>query len=361
MRREIFGVPLWAVAVPPLAAIVLALAWGQALGWAMLAVVSVVLIAAVFVAVHHAEVIALRVGEPFGTLVLALAVTVIEVALIGSMMVSAGSGATTLARDTVFATVMIVCNGVVGLCLLVGGLRHGVSEFRVEGASQALSVLIPLATLTLVLPSFTTTSPGPTYSISQVVFVGAMSLILYSAFVFVQTVRHREYFLTGADADDDHHGPPPSTAVAGASLGLLLICLVAVVGLAKTLAPTIEGAVEAASAPQAVVGIVIALLVLLPETLAAVRAALANRMQTSLNLTLGSALATIGLTVPAVGALSIVLGMPLGLGLRPVEAVLLAVTLLLSTVTLATGRSTVLHGTVHLALFGAFLFLAVVP
>jgi Ca2+:H+ antiporter len=359
--RTVLGVASWAFVAPLLAVAALAAAWGQALpAWAVIATAAA-LIVAVFAAVHHAEMIALRVGEPFGTLVLALCVTVIEVALIASMMLGGGPGADTLARDTVFATVMIVCNGVVGLCLLVGSLRHGVTEFRVEGAGQALSVLLPLSILTLLLPNFTTTTPGPFYSAGQIEFIGAMSLLLYAAFVFVQTVRHRDYFLAvKADGHEDH-GEPPTTAVALVCLGLLLACLVAVVGLAKTLAPTIESAVAGAGLPFAVVGIVIALLVLLPETLSAVRAAAANRMQTSLNLTLGSALATIGLTVPAIGALAVVLDLPLALGLPPTESVLLATTLLVATVTLASGRATMLHGVVHLVLFGAFMFLAIIP
>jgi Ca2+:H+ antiporter len=361
ISRNILGIPLWGVATPLATAGVLMAAWGQPLAPALLAFVIVALIAAVFVAVHHAEIIALRVGEPFGTLVLALAVTVIEVALIVSLMMSGGSSTATLARDTVFATVMIVCNGVVGFCLLVGGIRHRVSEFRVDGTSQALSVLIPLSALTLILPNFTTTTPGPTYSAAQLQFVAAMSLVLYGLFVFVQTVRHRDYFLPLGTTTQEAHVQPPSAAGALASLGLLLVCLVSVVGLAKTLAPGIEAAVVAAAAPLAVVGVAIALLVLLPETVAATRAAASGRMQTSLNLALGSALATIGLTVPSVAALSVLFDLPLVLGLPPAGATLLAVTLLGAVVTLATGRSTVLHGAVHLALFCAYLFLALVP
>jgi Ca2+:H+ antiporter len=292
---------------------------------------------------------------------LALAVTVIELALIVSMMLSSGAASSALARDTVFATVLIVCNGVIGLCLLVGALRHHVVVFRVDATGPALSVLAALTTLTLILPGLTTTTPGPTFSPPQLVFAGVMSLVLYGVFVFVQTMRHRDYFLPVEIKGDDDHAVPPSNRAALASLGLLMICLIAVVGLAKTLAPRIEAAVEAASAPAAVVGIVIALLVLLPETWAAVRAATHNRMQTSLNLALGSALATIGLTIPAVAALSIFLKLPLELGLAPKETALLALTLLVSTVTLASGRATVLQGAVHLVLFAAFLFLAVIP
>lgn len=363
MIRRFFGLADWNLVMPVAACIVLAATWAQPLGWILLPLVFAALIAAVLVGVHHAEVIALRVGEPFGTLVLALAVTIIELALIGSIMLSGSPAASTLARDTVFATVMIVCNGVVGVCLLMGAIRHHTLVFRVEGASHALSVLAALTTLTLVLPAFTTTVTGPTYSAAQLAFASISSLVLYGVFVFVQTVRHRDYFLPVAIAaeGEGEHATPPSAKVALTSLALLLVSLIAVVGLAKKLAPGIEAGVQAISAPAAVVGVVIALLVLLPETLAALRAATCNRMQTSLNLALGSALATIGLTIPAVAALSVMLDLPLELGLPPTEIVLLALTLLVSTITLASGSSTVLHGAVHLVLFGAFLFLAVVP
>ena len=330
------------------------------MGWLLISLVSILLIASVFLSVHNAEIVAHRVGEPFGTLLLAMCVTIIEVALIVSMMLSSKGANSALARDTVFATVLIVCNGVVGLCLLVGSLRHHVLAFRVEGTSPPLSVLIALTTLTLVLPGLTVTTPGPSYSTSQLAFAAVMSLALYGVFLFVQTVRHRDYFLP-LGGDEEVHAPPPSTRKALTSLGLLFISLVAVVALAKILSPSIEAGVAAASAPPSVVGVAIALLVLLPETFAAVRAAARNRMQTSLNLALGSSLATIGLTIPAVAAVAIFRGLPLALGLPPKEAALLALTLLISVVTFASGRATVLHGAVHLVLFAVFLFLSIVP
>ena len=340
---------------------VLAAVWGRPLGWMLVPIAAATLIAVVLVAVHHAEVVALRVGEPFGTLILALAITIVEVSLIVTLMTSGGEATSALARDTVFATVMIICNGVVGLCLMLGALRHRVLTFRVEGVNPALSVLATLVILTLVLPSYTTTTLGPTFSPSQLAFAGVVSLTLYVVFVFVQTVRHRDYFLpVGVESEDVHVTPPPAS-VALMSLALLFLSLVAVVGLAKTLGPNIDAAVTAASAPHAVVGIVIALLVLLPETWAAVRAALRNRMQTSFNLALGSALATIGLTIPAVAVTSVVLQMPLELGLPAKETILLALTLLISAITLARGRCTVMQGAVHLVLFAVFLFLSVVP
>jgi Ca2+:H+ antiporter len=311
--------------------------------------------------VYHAEVVAHRVGEPFGTLVLAVAVTVIEVALIVSVMVGGGADKSGLARDTVFAAVMIVCNGIVGLCLLAGGVRHHEQGFQVQGANAALAVLAALTALTLVLPNFTTSEPGSVFSTSQLVFAGTVSLVLYGSFVFVQTVRHRDYFLPEGGGTEEAHAPPPAGSAAAISAGLLLASLVAVVGLAKALTPIVESGTARLGAPKAVVGVVIAALVLLPEGLAALRAARANRLQTSMNLALGSALASIGLTIPAVAAVSILIGLPLELGLRAKDQVLLALTLLVGVITLGTGRTTVLQGVVHLMIFAAFLFLAVVP
>ena len=319
-----------------------------------------VLIATVFAAVYHAEVVAQRTGEPFGTLVLAVAVTVIEVALIVAVMVAAPAEKAGLARDTVFAVVMIVCNGIVGLCLLWGGARHHEQGFQVHGASAALAVLAALTTLTMILPNVATSMPGPLFSTSQLVFAGIVSLVLYGSFVFILTVRHRDYFLA-IEHDDEKAPAPPSNTTAIVSLGLLLAALVAVVGLAKFLTPTLEIGVARLDVPKAVVGIVIAALVLLPEGLAALRAARANRLQTSLNLALGSALASIGLTIPAVAVVSIVLGQPLELGLGEKDQVLLALTLLVGVITLGTGRTTVLQGVVHLVIFAVFLFFAVVP
>jgi Ca2+:H+ antiporter len=319
--------------------------------------------------VHHAEVVALRVGEPFGTLILAIAVTVIEVGLI-LMLMTSSKGGETLARDTVFSAYMIVCNGVVGICLLVGALKHRVVSFRVEGVTAAVATLTAVATLALVLPTFTETTAGGTYSGAQLAFAGVASLALYGVFVFAQTVRHRDYFLPLPDADETppdealdegEHANAPTDRQAMISLGLLLLCLVAVVGLAKTASPAIERAVTAAGAPEAVVGVCIALLVLAPETGAAVRAAARNRVQTSLNLAYGSSLATIGLTIPTIAVASIWINQPLTLGLGPLELVLLALTVVLSILTVAPGRATLMQASVHLAVFGTFLFFTVTP
>ncbi len=320
------------------------------------------LIAAVIAAVHHAEVVAHRVGEPYGTLVLALSITVIEVALILSVMLTGGPDKAALARDTIYATVMIIVNGVVGVCVLVGAIAHHEQSFRTEGAGPALAALVTLATLALVLPAVTTSSPGNTYTTSQLVFEAVVSVAVWAIFVFVQTVRHRDYFLPPDHIDDPSvHGEPPTTLTAWASFGLLFVSLVSVVGLAKMLSPSIEAAADAAEAPKVVIGIAIAILVLLPETSAAVRQAHANRLQNSMNLALGSALASIGLTIPAVAIASIQLDLPLVLGLEPKDIVLLMLTFVVAAITLGSGRTNVMQGAVHLVIFAAFLCLAMVP
>jgi Ca2+:H+ antiporter len=352
--------PRWTIGAPIAAWIVLGAALALPPHGVLLALIGIALAGSVFAGVHHAEVVAHRVGEPFGTLVLAVAVTVIEVALIVSVMLSAGPEKAGLARDTVFAAVMLVCNGIVGLCLLVGGLRHREQDFQTRGASATLAVLASLSVLSLVIPNYTQTIPGPVLSAPQLAFAGVSSLVLYGVFVFVQTVRHRDYFLANVP-DENVHAEPPRAAIALLSLFLLFVSLVAVVLLAKLLSPSIERAIADAGAPPAVVGIVIAALVLLPECFAAVRAARADRLQTSLNLALGSALASIGLTIPTVAVVILWTGQSLVLGIDGKDTVLLGLTLIVCTLTLSTGRTTILQGAVHLSLLAAYLFLSVVP
>jgi Ca2+:H+ antiporter len=357
----------WPTIAPLLALAALLMTWGQTLGPIANIAVGLVLIGAVLAAVHHAEVVALRVGEPFGSLILAVAVTVIEVGLILTLMLSGGPETASLARDTVFAAVMITCNGMVGLAVLLGAVRHGLPRFNSEGAGAALAVVATLATLTLVLPNFTTSRPGPEFSPSQLGFAAVASIALYAAFVLTQTVRHRSFFLpvtatNGADPqEDEDHGPVPSNRTALLSFGLLAVALVAVVVLAKTISPAIETGVASAGIPHSFVGVVIALLVLLPEGLSSTRSALRNRMQTSFNLAYGSAMASIGLTVPAIAVASIWLSGPLVLGLGATQVVLLVLTMLVSVLTVIPGRVTRLQGTLHLILFAAFLFLAINP
>ncbi|KWV32156.1 calcium:proton antiporter [Micromonospora rifamycinica] len=357
----------WTVVVPVLAVLLLLVTWNRELPGPLVAVVAAFLAGAVLAAVHHAEVVAHKVGEPYGSLVLAVAVTVIEVALIVTLMISGGDKTQALARDTVFAAVMITCNGILGLSLLLGALRRRVAVFNPEGTGGALATVATLATLSLVVPTFTTSKTGPEFSPAQLAFAAVASLALYGLFVMVQTGRHRDYFLpvtgdgSAPDSDGDGHADPPSTRTAVTSLVLLLVALVAVVGDAKTVSPTIEAGVAAANLPQAFVGVVIALLVLLPETLAAARAARRDRVQISLNLALGSAMASIGLTIPAIALASIWLDGPLLLGLGGTQLTLLALTVVTGVLTVVPGRATVLQGGVHLVLLAAFVFLAASP
>jgi Ca2+:H+ antiporter len=354
----------WTTVVPVVALVALVLTWGRDLGTLPVVVVAVVLAASVLAAVHHAEVVAHKVGEPFGSLLLAVAVTVIEVGLIVTLMVSGGKGTSTLARDTVFAAAMITTNGIVGLALFVGAVRHRLVSFNAEGAGAALATVTTLAVMTMVVPTFTST-PGPEFSPGQLAFAAVASLALYLMFVSTQTRRHRDFFLPvrddGQPLDEDEYAEPPSARTALASLGLLFVSLVAVVGLAKVESPAIEAGVAAAGFPQSFVGVVIALLVLLPETLAAVRAAQRNQLQVALNLGLGSAMASIGLTIPTIAVASIWLEGPLVLGLGATQMVLLALTVVVSVLTVVPGRATRLQGGVHLVVLAAFVFLAINP
>jgi Ca2+:H+ antiporter len=355
----------WTLIVPVLAAVLLVFTWGRSIGVLVEVLVAFALAGAVLAAVNHAEVVAHRVGEPFGSLVLAVAVTIIEVGLIVTLMISGGSGTASLARDTVFAAVMITCNGIVGIALLIGAVRFRLTMFNAEGTGAALATVTTLATLSLVLPTFTLGRPGPEFTSAQLAFAAIASLVLYAVFVITQTVRHRDFFLpltsAGEVVEAEEHADPPSARRALASLGLLVIALIAVVGLAKVETPAIQAGVATVGFPPSFVGVVIALLILLPETLAAARAASRDRIQTSLNLAFGSAMASIGLTIPAIAVASIWLEGPLILGLDATQMVLLAVTVVVGILTVVPGRATRLEATVHLVLLAAFLFLAVNP
>ncbi|WP_117215217.1 calcium:proton antiporter [Allorhizocola rhizosphaerae] len=353
------------VIIPVVAAIALALAWGRDLPTPILVIIALLLAGSVLAAVHHAEVIAHRVGEPFGSLLLAVAVTVIEVGLIVTLMVGDHAKYQSLARDTVFAAVMITCNGILGLSLLLGSLRRRVAVFNAEGTGAAFATVTTLATLSLVLPTFTTSKPGPEFSPAQLTFAALASLGLYVLFVFTQTRRHRDYFMPitteGVVIEQEEHAAPPTNRATTISLVMLVLALIAVVGDAKLVSPVIESGVADAGLPHSVVGVVIALLVLLPETLAALRAARRDRIQTSINLALGSAMASIGLTIPAIAVASIWLSGPLVLGLGAVHMVLLALTVVVGVLTIVPGRATLLQGGVHLAILAAFIFLAMSP
>lgn len=329
-----------------------------------IALMSITLIGAVLSAVHYAEVIAHKTGEPFGTLILSISVTIIEVSLIISMMLTGHEGSEFIARDAVFATVMIVMNGVIGLCIFMGGLTHHEMTFRNEGTNSALAVLTALATFILVMPIVTISTPGPDFTKSQLAFAGIASFALYIAFLFFQTVSHRDYYLPKSvdkKTDSNAHAQKPSNLKTAVSGILLALSLITIVGLAELLSPAVERGVAAAGAPKTIVGIAIALLVLLPEGFAAVRAARANRLQSSLNLALGSALASIGLTIPTVAAIAIFYNLDLSLGISTLNMTLMYLSFFIGALTLAIGRTTLLQGIVHLIIFLEYLFLSLVP
>lgn len=360
MKKKL-PLPLWTI-ISPIIAWLAYFGNSLDLGTFYIFFLAAVLIAGVLAAVHHAEVVAHRVGEPFGTLLLALAITVIEVALIVSLMLTGGPDTAALARDTVLAAVMIILTGIIGLCLMVGGAKFKEQVFSLPGVSAALVTLTAILVLTLILPNYTTSKEGPEYTPVQLIFVAVVCLVLYGAFVMVQTIRHRDYFLPpDADGNEEVHAEPPTTKVALLSSFLLVLCLGVVVLLAKALAPDIENAVVNFGAPKSLVGVIIATVVLLPEGLAAYRAARKNRLQTSLNLALGSALASIGLTIPAVAIVSIVTGMTITLGIDMKATVLLLLAQFCIMLSLATGRTNVLQGIVLLVIFAVYLFTIIAP
>ena len=348
--------------IPPVAAIAFAIGWFAHPGGVVLWFFGALLIAAVFTAVHHAEVIAARLGEPFGSLVLAVSVTIVEVGMIVTLMLESPDTTHALARETVFSALMLICNGIVGLSLLVKSIKKHEAVFNPEGVGGALAAIAVLATLTLVFPSLTSSTSDRAFTPFQLSFVAAVSLVLYLVFVFVQTVRHRDYFLPPEIADAPNvHVSPPSNRAAWQSLGLLILALIGVVGLAKLTSPLLKDAIVGAGLPSSMVAVSIAVIVLLPESIAAIRAASRGRSQTSLNLAYGSAMASIGLTIPVIAVLSLMFGFQLDLGLNPGEICLLALTLLVSVLTVIPGKATVLQGAVHLCILGSFLLFVIQP
>jgi Ca2+:H+ antiporter len=280
------------------------------------------------------------------------------------MMLSGHEGSEFIARDAVFATVMIVLNGVIGLCIFMGGVKHHEMSFRNEGTNSALAVMTAMATFILVMPIVTVSTPGPDFTKSQLAFAGIACFALYIAFLFFQTITHRDYYLPNkgeGEINSDTQADKPSNLKTSVSVVLLLLSLIVVVGLAEALNPAIEAGVKAVGAPKTVVGIAIAMLVLLPEGYAAVRAARANRLQGSLNLALGSALASIGLTIPTVASIAIFFNLPLSLGISTLNMTLMYLSFFIGALTLAIGRTTLLQGVVHLIIFFEYLFLALVP
>lgn len=360
--------PRWTTWAPAVGLITLALTWHKHLPIAISVLVAIVLALSVLSAVEHAEVVAARVGEPFGSLILAIAVTVIEVGLIIMLMTSSpGEETQSLARDTVFSAVMITCNAILGLAILAGtgGGRGESGRINEEGSAAALGTVVVLSALTLVVPRFTTSANGAFLTRSQLAFEATAAIVVYVVFVMTQSIQHRDFFLPvntkGRIIDASAHADPPPTKVALVSLGLLMCALIAVVGLAKVESPAIEAGVAAANLPASFVGVVIAVMVLAPETIAAFNASRRGHLQVGINLAFGSAIASIGLTIPTLAALSPLLHTKLELGLGNLQIVLLVTTLALGTLTVSGQRVTRLHGALHMVVAAAFIFMSIVP
>jgi Ca2+:H+ antiporter len=321
-----------------------------------------VILSSAFAVVHHAESLAVRLGEPLGTLVLTLSVIGIEVMMISAVMLT-GEGKPALARDTMFGVVMIVLNGMIGLSLLLGGLRHHEQEYNLQGANSFLSLIVPLTVLGLILPNFTSASSGPTLSVLQSIFLAIMSVGIYGLFLIIQNWRHREYFVKPAKAIER---PGEASAAGHADIAtnsityhalFLVMYLLPVVVLAEEIALPIDHGIEVLHAPLALSGFLVAALILSPEALSATRAALANDLQRSINILLGSVLASIGLTIPAVLTIGLVTGKTIVLGLGPADSLLLVLTLAVCALTFISNRTNVLSGAVHLLLFLAYVML----
>ncbi|WP_031529835.1 calcium:proton antiporter [Dyadobacter crusticola] len=315
------------------------------------------LIAGVLSAVHHAEVVAHKVGEPYGTIILAIAVTLLEASIIVSLMLTGGIGAETYARDTLFAAVMIILNGILGISMFVGALKFKEQSFETKSVTIALVSLVSILVLTLVLPNFTTSRAGPSYSAPQLIATGVCCLVIYGSFLFTQTIRHRKYFLAGVTGEEKS----VTTAESFVSLVLLLVCLGVVILLAKNLSPVIEAGVIAAGLPTALVGVAIAAVILLPEGIAAIRAARRNQYQTSINLALGSALASIGLSIPTVVIVCTLMDLPLVLGLDMKSMVLLVLSVFTVMLSLNKGQTNSLYAIVLLVNLMMYIFTIVFP
>ncbi|WP_333677540.1 calcium:proton antiporter [Dyella sp.] len=337
--------------------------------WAALALFAWLFLVIVWVAfgvVHEAEELAHMLGEPLGTLVLTLSIVIIEVVLISAVMLGS-SGSSTLARDTMYAVLMIVLNGVVGLSLLLGGFRHYEQTYNLKGASAYLSVIIPLTIIALVLPNFTTSTPDGSLARPQSLAFSLLTIALYGVFLWLQTGRHRGYFVTADKPIDTEHDTqrPAATTTDTKSLslhfGLLLLNILPIIILSKSLAKILDYGIDVAGAPKALGGIIIAILVFAPEGISALIAARADRLTRAINLCLGSVASTLGLTVPAVLAISLYTGQSVLLGVPPSSIVMLMATLILSAMTFSNARTTMLEGAVHLSLFAVFVVLVFSP
>jgi len=326
------------------------------------AIAGILLLLSVMSAVHHSEIIAHRVGEPFGTIILAVSVTVIEVAIIVSLMTTGGSEYATFARDTVYAAVMIILNGIVGLSLFIGSRKFHTQTFSVHSVKIALVALVSIVVFTMILPTFTKSKTGPYYTEAQLLFEVFACFAIYTAFISAQTTRHREYFITEDKKPNKEVKPQTITNYSLiTSLVFLLISLIIVVLLAKSLSYPIENLIVAQGLPKSLVGIIIAAIILLPEGIAAINAALNNKLQTSLNLALGSALASIGLTIPTVSIASYLYDFPLVLGLDILSIILLVISIFTVMLSLIGGKSNFVYGVVLIVNFIAYIFLTINP
>jgi Ca2+:H+ antiporter len=350
----------WTISMPLLACLLYASGYIHDSG-VFQAIAGILLILSVLSAVHHSEIIAHKVGEPYGTIILALAVTIIEVAVIVSLMISGGEKTAALARDTVYSATMLILNGIVGLCLFIGGLKHREQRFSVQSVLIGLVSLVSIVVFTLVLPTFTTSVQGPFYSTQQLMFAAVACLVVYGSYIFAQTVRHREYFLTAATEGVGEDENIINKRTFFSSIVFLIISLTIVVMLAKSLSPTIESIVVGNNLPKSLVGIIIAAIILLPEGIAAIIAAKHNKLQTSLNLALGSALSSIGLTIPAVSVVCYIYNIKVALGLDLLPIVLLTLSIFTVMLSLVSGRSNVVYGTVLLTNLVAFVYLVIFP
>ncbi|HRN47656.1 MAG TPA: ionic transporter y4hA [Niabella sp.] len=321
----------------------------------------ILLIFCVLSAVHHSEIVAHRVGEPYGTIILAVSITIIEVAIIVSLMITGGEQYASFARDTVYSAVMLLLNGVVGLSLFIGGRKFHTQTFSPHSVKIALVSLISIVAFTMILPTFTKGEPGPYYNEAQILFEFFACLAIYAAFISAQTIRHREYFITEDEIKDDNNGYTISNTSLIISIVFLLISLTIVVLLAKSLSPPLESVIVNYGLPKSLVGIIIAGVILLPEGIAAVTAARKNKLQTSLNLALGSAIASIGLTIPTVSLASYIYDFPLILGLDILSIILLVISIFTVMLSLIGGRSNAVYGVVLLVNLVAYIFLTINP
>lgn len=324
-------------------------------------IATVLLVFCVMSAVHHSEIIAHRVGEPYGTIILAISITIIEVAIIVSLMITGGEQYSSFARDTVYSAVMLILNGIVGLSLFIGGLKYHTQTFSPHSVKIALVSLTSIVAFTMILPTFTKSEPGPYYTEAQILFVFFACIAIYASFISAQTMRHREYFITAETDTDDKQKHPISNLSLAISIVFLLISLTIVVLLAKSLSHPLEKAIVNYGLPKSLVGIIVAAVILLPEGIAAVTAARKNKLQTSLNLALGSALASIGLTIPTVSLASYIYDFPLVLGLDILSIILMVISIFTVMLSLFGGRSNAVYGVVLLVNLIAYIFLTIVP